>query len=389
LLTTKAGTLKKRIFVIVLGLIALGAIGFGGWIISLPPETVVDRSPVVPQEESDATLAALKPPKRQRPLIAIIGANEGTETTDYLMPYGILKRADVADVFLVATAAGPVNLYPVLKVDAQATTADFDAQHPDGADYVIVPAMQHPDDPVVLKWIKAQHEKGATVIAVCVGALVVANAGLLDGHRATTHWYYVDEMLKQHPSIQYVPNRRLVVDRGVATTTGISASMPISLTLIEAIAGHEKAAAVAQELGARRWSARHNSAVYKFTRPFALTAMGNRLAFWDHEELGLALTPGVDEVALALVADAWSRTFRSRAITFAATANAVETRNGVRIYPEKAAGDWPAALLLEPIGSEPAADALDEALRQITVRYGIGTARFVAMQLEYTRLSAL
>jgi putative intracellular protease/amidase len=292
-------------------------------------------------------------------------------------------------VFLVATAAGPVNLYPVLKVDAQATTADFDAQHPDGADYVIVPAMQHPDDPAVLKWIKAQHEKGATVIAVCVGALVVANAGLLDGHRATTHWYYVDEMLKQHPSIQYVPNRRLVVDRGVATTTGISASMPISLTLIEAIAGHEKAAAVAQELGARRWSARHNSAVYKFTRPFALTAMGNRLAFWDHEELGLALTPGVDEVALALVADAWSRTFRSRAITFAATANAVETRNGVRIYPEKAAGDWPAALLLEPIGSEPAADALDEALRQITVRYGIGTARFVAMQLEYTRLSAL
>jgi transcriptional regulator GlxA family with amidase domain len=389
LLTTKAGTLKKRIFVIVLGLIALGAIGFGGWIISLPPETVVDRSPVVPQEESDATLAALKPPKRQRPLIAIIGANAGTETTDYLMPYGILKRADVADVFLVATAAGPVNLYPVLKVDAQATTADFDAQHPDGADYVIVPAMQHPDDPAVLKWIKAQHEKGATVIAVCVGALVVANAGLLDGHRATTHWYYVDEMLKQHPSIQYVPNRRLVVDRGVATTTGISASMPISLTLIEAIAGHEKAAAVALELGARRWSARHNSAVYKFTRPFALTAMGNRLAFWDHEELGLALTPGVDEVALALVADAWSRTFRSRAITFAATANAVETRNGVRIYPEKAAGDWPAALLLEPIGSEPAADALDEALRQITVRYGIGTARFVAMQLEYTRLSAL
>ena len=381
--------MKKRIFKIVLGLIALGAIGFGAWIISLPPETVVDRSPAVPQEESDATLAALKPPKHPRPLIAIIGANEGTETTDYLMPYGILKHADVADVFLAAPAAGLVNLYPVLKVDAQASTADFDAQHPDGADYVIVPAMQRSDDPAVLAWIKAQHEKGAIVIGVCVGALVVANTGLLDGHRATTHWYYVDDMLKHHPSIQYVPNRRLVVDRGVATTTGISASMPMSLTLIEAVAGHEKAEAVAQELGVRRWGARHNSAVYKFSRPFALTAIGNRLAFWDHDELGLALNPGVDEVALALVADAWSRTFRSRAVTFAATTNAVETRNGLRIYPEKAAGDWPAALLLEPIGSEPAADALDEALRQITVRYGIGTARFVAMQLEYTRLSAL
>ena len=373
---------------IVLGLIALGAIGFGGWIFSLPPETVVDRAPAVPQEESDATLAALKPPKRQRPLIAIIGANEGTETTDYLMPYGILKRADVADVLLVATAAGPVNLYPVFKVDAQAATADFDAQHPDGADYVIVPALKHPDDPAVIMWIKAQHEKGATVIGICAGALVVANAGLLEGRRATTHWYYIDAMLKQHPSIQYVPNRRLVVDRGVATTTGISASMPVSLTLIEAIAGHEKAAAVAQELGVRRWGARHNSAVYKFTRPFALTAMGNTLAFWTHEELGLALTPGVDEVALALVADAWSRTFRSRAVTFAATAGPVETRNGVRIYPERVAREWPAALLLEA-ATLPPADALDEALRQITVRYGIGTTRFVAMQLEYTKQSAL
>ncbi len=382
--------MNKRLIVrIGLGVVALGVIGFGAWIFSLPPAPIVDAPPPVPQEESDATIAALKPPKRQRPLIAIIGANAGTETTDYLMPYGILQRADVADVMALATEPGPVTLFPVFKVEAQATVADFDAQHPDGADYVLVPAMQRTDDPAVLQWIKAQRAKGATVIGVCAGALVVANAGLLDGKRATTHWYFLDDMLKQHPSIQYVPNRRLVVDGGVATTTGIIASMALSLTLIEAIAGREKAAAIAQEIGVRRWGIRHNSAVYKFSRPFAWTALYNRLAFWNHEEIGLRLTPEADEVTLALVADAWSRTYRSRAVTFAPDTTAVETRSGLRIFPERVATDWPSTHLLEPPGKLPPADALDEALRQITVRYGIDTARFVAMQLEYTRQAGL
>ncbi len=66
-------------------------------------------SPIA-QQETDATIAALKPPKRQRPLIAIIGINDATETTDYLMPYGILKRAEIADVVTLATAAGPMTL---------------------------------------------------------------------------------------------------------------------------------------------------------------------------------------------------------------------------------------------------------------------------------------
>ena len=94
-------------------------------------------------------------------------------------------------------------------------------------------------------------------------------------------------------------------------------------------------------------------------------------------------------MTLALVADAWSRTFRSRAVPYAATMDAIPSRNGMRIFPEQAATQWPAKLLLEPIGNQPPADALDETLNQITVRYGIDTARFVAMQLEYTRQAAL
>jgi putative intracellular protease/amidase len=375
----------RRVLWSAIGAIALVVVICGGWIFSLPPAPSVAAPPEIAQDERDATIAALKPPKRRRPLIAIVGINDATETTDYLMPYGILSRADVADVVTLATAPGPVTLFPTLKVEPQATIAEFDAQHPDGADYVIVPAMTRDDDPEALQWIRSQSAKKAIIIGVCVGAKVVGDAGLLHGKRATTHWYSVKELRGKHPTMRYVEDRRLVVDDGVATTTGISASMPMSLTLIEAIAGRDKARAVGRDIGLPDWDARHASDAFKFTRPFALTAIGNTAAFWAHERLGIELKPGVDEVSLALVTDAWSRTYRSQAVTFASTAGAQQSRNGIRILPDEVAASWPAERLLPEIDNAKPTEALDSALGGITARYGARTTDFVAMQLEYPR----
>jgi putative intracellular protease/amidase len=368
-----------------LGVAALFVTIVGAWILTLPPAPSFGAAPPIAKEEADATIAALKPPKRKRPLIAIVGVNDSSETTDYLMPYGILRRADVADVVALGTKPGPMTLFPGLTVEPQATIADFDAQHPEGADYVVVPAMSRDDDPTVLQWIKSQAAKDAIIISVCAGAKVVGNTGLLDGKRATTHWYYLKELRDKHPAIHYVADRRLVVDRGVATTTGITASMPMSLTLIEAIAGRDKAEAVGRDLGLTQWDARHDSDAFQFNRPFALTAIRNALAFWNQEQLGIELAPGVDEVSLALVADAWSRTYRSRAVTFAGTAGAQQTRNGMRILPHQVAASWPAERLLPAIDGLQPAKALDQALQGIEARYGMRTADFVAMQLEYPR----
>ena len=374
---------SRRLLWSALGAIALFAVIGGAWIFSLPSAPSVAAPPAIAQDERDATIAALKPPKRQRPLIAIIGINNATETTDYLMPYGILKRADVADVMTLATAPGPMTLFPALKVEPQATIAEFDARHPDGADYVIVPAMSRDDDPEALQWIRNQSGKGAIIIGVCAGAKVVGDAGLLHGKRATTHWYSVKELRGEHPTMRYVRDRRLVVDDRVATTTGITASMPMSLTLIEAIAGRDKARAVGRDIGLADWDARHESDEFRFTRPFALTAIGNTAAFWSHERLGIELKEGVDEVSLALVADAWSRTYRSQAVTFASAAGAQQTRNGIRILPDEVAASWPAERLLPSVGDRKPAEALDDALQGITTRYGTRTTDFVAMQLEY------
>jgi transcriptional regulator GlxA family with amidase domain len=368
----------------VAALLVLALLGFGGWLFSLPPATAA-KAPPVPQQEADAMLAALQP-KRERPLIAVIGLNDATETTDYVVPSGILRRADIADVMMLATGEGPVRLYPALHaVMPDATIAAFDAAHPQGADYVIVPAMSRDDDPAVMAWLRQQARKGATLIGVCAGAKVVAAAGLLDGKRATTHWFYIGTMLSRSPTIDYVADRRMVADEGVVTTTGISASIPMMLTLIEAIGGREKAEAVARDLGVDTWSAQHASAAFRFTRPFATTVLGNVVALWNRETFGVELTPGMDEVSLALVADAWSRTYRSRALTYAATPDPVTTRNGIRVLPGEVRADWPEDRRVSTYAESGAASALDSTLAAIAARYGESTADVVAMQLEYPR----
>lgn len=377
--------MSKSLFIWGIAAVLVGSLaGFGGWIFTLPPASASAQALPVPQPEANAMLASLKP-KRARPLVAVIGINDATETTDYLMPTGILRRADVAELMMLATGPGPVQLYPALKVMPDATIAAFDAAHPEGADYVIVPAMSRDDDPAVMAWLGEQAEKGATIIGICAGAKVVAAAGLLDGKQATTHWYYLDAMLKRSPTIRYVADRRMVADGSVVTTTGITASMPMMLTLIEAIAGREKAEAVAHDLGLEQWDASHASGAFRFTRPFATTVLANSMAFWNREALGIRLEPGMDEVSLALVADAWSRTYRSNAAAYAASIDAVESRNGVRVIPDQSGTIWPEDLRISTFPDLKPADALDHALANIDARYGERTADVVALQLEYQR----
>jgi putative intracellular protease/amidase len=365
--------------------VLLGLAVFVGWVFSLPVATASIKAPPVPQEETEAMLASLRREGQGRPVVAVIGLNDATETNDYVTTTGILRRANVADVVMLATGPGPVQLYPALRVEPDATIAEFNAEHPDGADYVIVPAMSRDDDPAVISWLQEQSRKGAKIIGVCAGAKVVGAAGLLDGKRATTHWYYRGELLKRSPTIEYVSDRRMVADGNIVTTTGITAAIPMMLTLIEAIAGRGKAQKVAADLGIGAWDARHSSAAFNMTRPFATTVLANRMAVWNREDVGIELKPGVDEAAVALVADAWSRTFRSSAFTLAGSTAAVSTANGIRVLPDRVDRDAPSVRRVSIFPGQRLADALDSTLDAITDRYGEPTANVVAMQLEYGR----
>jgi putative intracellular protease/amidase len=368
------------------GVALLALVGAGAGAVSMigaPSAPQYAAAAPVPAEEQAQTIAAMKPPKRARPVIAVIGHNDGTETTDYIIPYSVLAHSGVADVVALAPEARPIKLVPALAVQPQATTAAFDARYPDGADYVVVAAMHPRDDPTVVAWIKRQAANGAVIVGVCSGVRTLSAAGLLAGRRATRYWWDAEDLEGSNPTTRWVSDRRYVVDRGVVTTTGITASLPISLALVEAIAGRDRAADVAREFGVASWDARHNSEAFGFDRGMILAGITNKAAFWNSETRGLPVRQGVDELALAFTADAWSRTFRSNVVTVGNDRGPVETRRGLTLLPDRtASGEASVSMLPYPRSHEPA-EALPEALAGIASRYGVDTAEFVAVQLEY------
>lgn len=343
--------------------------------VSIPPaQTDIATS----ERQAQAFIEAMKPRRPGRPTIVILAVNEGTEMTDFLLPHAVLQRADVADVQAVAPSRGRVRLYPALEVEVAQDLATFDREHPSGADYVIVPAMENDNNPAATGWLKQQADKGARIIGVCVGVLVVGNAGLLDGRHFVTHWYYRDTLLEAHPSAMYVPHQRYVFDRDIATTTGITASVPTMIALIEAIAGREKAQAVAADLGVSSWTPAHDSTQFGLTPVRATHFLLNKVAFWRDEQWHAAVEDGMDDVALALVADAWSRT--ANVSVEAAASGPVKLRSGMTLVARPAIEGterMPLAADLKPI------QQLDRTLCEIGERFGDARREWVAMELEY------
>lgn len=374
--------MRKRTILFGIAAAVVVAIGIATPILLAPGAPTQDTRPPEPvaTTEQAATIEALRPPKRERPVIAIATFNAATEITDFMVSYGVLKRADVADVTIVAERAATVHLYPArLAIEPDETIAAFDQRLPDGADYIVVPAMDPGTDPVLIAWLLAQRDKGATIVSICNGSRILANAGLLDGRRATGHWSAIAELQKNQPQMTYVPDRRYVADNGVSTSTGITASVPVMLTLIEAIAGRDKALAIAADLGVASWDARHRSATFELTLEHKKTFIRNAVSLWRKESVGIPVQAGVDEIALSLTADAWQRSNLANVVTLGET---VTSRHGLVIHPDKPAGTAVNHLLPAPSPDAPAT-AIERELPLIAARYDAPTAGIVALQMEY------
>jgi transcriptional regulator GlxA family with amidase domain len=338
------------------------------------------RSPIAAEEHAQ-TIEAMKPPKRARPVIAVIAQNDGTETTDFVVPYAVLAASRAADVFAVAPENRAIKLTPALAISPQLTIETFDARFPDGADYVIVPKIDATADATVVSWIQQQAGKGTLIVGICSGVKTVGAAGLLDDRAATGHWFDIEGLQKAHPTMRWVRDRRYVVDRGVMTTTGVSASMPASLALVEAFAGHDRAAALAAELGESNWDERHDSDAFYLDAASKQVAQRNRSA-GVVDLYAVPVAHGVDDIAIAFTADAWSRSFRSKALAVAAAPGPIVTRYGLELVPD-AVGSVPNATVLPAPTMIMPGKALPATLLAIAERYGDDTAAFIALQLEY------
>ena len=317
---------------------------------------------------------------RKRPVVAVVASNAFTEITDFMIPFGTLSRSGVADVMGVSTGPGIVEM-PPLRVRLQGTLDQFDARYPQGADYVIVPYVTPADDPVLVKWIAAQNAKGGALMSVCLGATVVAGSGLLDGRRAAT-WFGSEPWRDaRYPKVRWQKNVRYLSDGGIISTAGISASLPASIALVEAIGGRRKADALAKKLGVGDWSAKHDSDAFSL-RPGETLATGR--ADSTAETVGLPLKDEIDEIALGFTADAFSHTGHSRVVLLSPNAAAVRTRHGLTILADGFSdGLQKTTRLLPPLSSSSPAKALDRSLETISQWYGRAAAYVAARMMEY------
>jgi len=147
--------------------------------------------------------------------------------------------------FTVATAEPglvPTSLGFNLVIDTGLETAA-------DADLIAVPA--HGLDRVderYLDVIRAAEARGAWVLSVCSGAFVLAQAGILDGRSATTHWMHADRLARQYPQVSVDPDVLFVEDRKVITGAGTAAGIDAALHLVRIERGAAAANVIARRM---------------------------------------------------------------------------------------------------------------------------------------------
>ncbi|PPK67071.1 helix-turn-helix domain-containing protein [Actinokineospora auranticolor] len=127
----------------------------------------------------------------------------------------------------------------------------------DTADTVIVqngPDATRPPSPAILAAVRRAAERGARLVSFCAGAFTLAEAGVLDGRRATTHWRWAAEFARRYPRVRLEPDVLFVDDSGtgdrgpVLSAAGSAAALDLGLYLIQRDHGAEIANAVSRRL---------------------------------------------------------------------------------------------------------------------------------------------
>jgi transcriptional regulator GlxA family with amidase domain len=174
---------------------------------------------------------------------------------------GALDIFYAANLVLGASAASDVG-YDV-EVVSPATTvrawagltlvADRSYRSIRGAiDTLIVTGIDGPDDvrrePDLLRWLVRTAPRAQRLVGLCTGSFVLAEAGLLDGRRATTHWMFCADLAARYPAVTVERDPIYVRDRGVYTSAGSTAGLDLVLALVEEDYGRRVALQVAQRM---------------------------------------------------------------------------------------------------------------------------------------------
>ncbi len=130
-------------------------------------------------------------------------------------------------------------------------TADAGLEALDKAGTIIIPGWpfrKRVPPPELLDTLRRAHARGARLISICSGSFVLAETGLLDGRRATTHWRYTDDFRARFPKIDLIPDVLYVDEGQILTSAGSAAGLDVCLHLIRRDFGPEVANKIAAGL---------------------------------------------------------------------------------------------------------------------------------------------
>lgn len=227
----------------------------------------------------------------------------GFELLDAAGPISAFGNANVFiedgySIAVLALAPGPVDSDTGIALQATALSeAPLDTLIVAGGMDWRVPAHSAP----TMAWLKSAARKARRVASVCTGAFVLAEAGLLKGRRATTHWNHCAELARCFPDVIVEPDRIFTRSGGIWTSGGVSAGIDLSLALIGQDHGEKLARRTAQELVVYH---RRPGGQSQFSALIDMDRQDGRFAGlldWMRTHLGEALTVErlADEVAMS------------------------------------------------------------------------------------------
>ncbi|MFF5232608.1 helix-turn-helix domain-containing protein [Dactylosporangium sp. NPDC000521] len=184
-----------------------------------------------------------------RNVVAVVGTQVAAfELGIVCQVFGLDRSEDGLPRFDFAVCSATPGLLPT--TSGFPVGVDHDLDRIAGADLVTIPAWPSaPPLPAgVASALRAAADRGATLLSVCTGAFALAEAGLLDGRRATTHWQFADRLAARHPRVLLEPDKLYVEDGPVVTSAGASAGIDACLHIIRREFGAATANALARRM---------------------------------------------------------------------------------------------------------------------------------------------
>ena len=298
-----------------------------------PPDAArvqTGRFPVPPRHEPD------------KPTAVVLLSNQGSEVTDVLAPYEVLSESGAFNVYAAAPEREIATLSGGLDVLPQLSLAELDRRLEGGnPDVIVVPAMWDvgsAEHRPVAEWLREHAAGTATVMSVCDGAEVLADAGLLDGRRATANWANIAKWERRYPDTEWVRGLRYVEDGNVMTAAGVTSGVSATLRVVRGYVGEEAATGLAQEIGypdRRLGNEPRIPARYLTVSDRALYVLWGAYG-WDKPRIGVILRDGLSEIELASVFDVYpGPAFNSKTSSLASEGprSPVRTKHGLYFIP--------------------------------------------------------